>query len=230
MKKKKRVDYKNYIVIIVALIVLIVIFGIYKLMNSNKNPILDKSKEIVYLYYSNEDFNHYVPAANIKNVSNNINTSINEFVNPYLDKEYVSINYHYNISGNMLALLITITDYSREGTPNYIFKSFIVNLKELKVLDNDQILHLFNISTDKVVELLDNQFREYYKEEKNKGIISKDISYEMYLKSHEIYDFNNQITFDIVDSGLEIYLDFNELADIETEYYFKEIGHVFYYG
>ena len=54
MKKKKRVDYKNYIVIIVALIVLIVIFGIYKLMNSNKNPILDKSKEIVYLYYSNE--------------------------------------------------------------------------------------------------------------------------------------------------------------------------------
>ena len=40
MKKKKRVDYKNYIVVIVALIVLIVIFGIYKLMNSNKNPIL----------------------------------------------------------------------------------------------------------------------------------------------------------------------------------------------
>ena len=54
----------------------------------NYFQILDNSKEIVYLYYSNEEYNHKVPAVNIKKISNEINNSIYEFVNPYIDKEY----------------------------------------------------------------------------------------------------------------------------------------------
>ena len=227
---KKRKDYKNNIYLIIVLIFLLVFFGIYKLMNNNKNPILDNSKEIVYLYYSNEEYNHKVPAVNIKKISNEINNSINEFVNPYIDKEYVSIDYHYNISGNILALFITVSDYEREGVPNYSFKSFIVNLKELKLLDTNDILKLFNTDIDNISNMLDNEFKKYYNDEVNKNIIDSNISYEKYLKSHEINNFYDQISFDIVNSKLVICLDYNEFAETEKEYYFKDIGHVFYYG
>ena len=229
MARKKK-DYKQYFYLIIVLISLLVFFGIYKLMNSNKNPILDNSKEIVYLYYNNEEYNHKVPAVNIKKISNEINNSINEFVNPYIDKEYVSIDYHYNISGNILSLFIIVSDYEREGAPNYSFKSFIVNLKELKILDTNSILKLFNTDIDSIVNKLDNEFKNFYNDEVNKNIIDSSVTYEKYLKLHEIDSFYDQINFDIVNSELVICLDYNEYAEIENEYYFKDIGHVFYYG
>ena len=222
-------NYKKYYLLIIILIVFIIVYGIYKLTNTTKNPIEDNSKEIVYLYYSGNDDRQKVPAVNIKKISDNINFSINEFVNPYLDKEYVSIDYHYNISGNILALLVTVVDYSREGAPDYTFKSFIVNLKKLKVLDDSQVLDLFNIKIDNIVNMLDEQFEEYYNDEKNKNIINSNVSYDEYLNSHEITNFYENITFDIVNSQLIVYLDYNELAEIESSYYFRDIGHMFSY-
>ena len=225
----KNNNFKKYYVLIIILIVLIIFFGLYKLLNTNNNPILDKNKEIVYLFYSSKDNRQKVPAVNLKKISDNINFSINDFVNPYLDKEYVSIDYHYNVSGNILSLLITVTDYSREGAPDYTFKSFIINLKKLQILDNDNILKLYNTNIDNVVNMLDKQFKEYYDDEISKGIIDKSVSYDNYLISHEIDNLSNQISFDIVNSKLVIYLDFNEFSEIEKDYYFKDIGHEFYY-
>jgi len=223
-------NYKKYFILIIILIILILVFGIYKLFNTSKNPILDNSHDIVYLYYKSEDNRKKVPAVNIKKISDNINYSINEFVNPYLDKDYISIDYHYNVSGNILSLFVTIIDYSREGSPDYNFKSYIVNLKTLKILDNNNnILKLFNTNMDNIVSILDKQFKNFYNEEKEKNIIDKNITYNSYLKSHDISSFKDQISFDIVNSKLVIYIDFNEYADIEKEYYFKEIGHVYYY-
>ena len=225
---KKDSNYKKYLYLIFILIFLIVSFGIYKLSNTNKSPLLDKNKEIVYLYYNNDELDQKVPAVNIKNISNNINNSINEFANKYLDKEY-NIDYHYNISGNILSLLIIVSDYSREGSPDYTFRSYIINIKELKVLNNEEILDLFNINMDNLVNKLNSQFMDYYNDEINKDIIDKNISYEDYLKSHEINNFNDQIYFDVVNSKLEVYIDFNEFASIEKNYYFNDIGHIFYY-
>ena len=229
MKKKKKNKYNLYFIIIILLIILLLLFGFYKILNVSKKPLLDKSKEIVYIYYQNEKINQKVPAINIKNVSNEVNNSINEFVNPYLDREYINIDYRYNISGNIIALLVTIIDYSKEGAPDYSFKSFVINLRDLKVLDNKEVLELFNTNIDNVVNVIDKQFREYYEDEIKKGIISKDTSYEEYLKAHEIYNMYEQLYFDVVNSKLIIYLDFKEMADIETEYYFDKIGHSFSY-
>ena len=77
--------------------------------------------------------------------------------------------------------------------------------------------------------MLDKQFKEYYDDEISKGIIDKSVSYDNYLISHEIDSLSNQISFDIVNSKLVIYLDFNEFSEIEKDYYFKDIGHEFYY-
>ena len=74
---KKDSNYKKYLYLIFILIFLIVSFGIYKLINTNKSPLLDKNKEIVYLYYNNDELDQKVPAVNINNISNNINNSIN---------------------------------------------------------------------------------------------------------------------------------------------------------
>ena len=61
------------------------------------------------------------------------------------------------------------------------FKSFIINLKKLQILDNDNILKLYNTNIDNVVNMLDKQFKEYYDDEISKGIIDKSVTYDNYL-------------------------------------------------
>ena len=103
MKKKK---YKNYFYLTIILLILLIGYGIYVIQNNNKNVIIDSSKDIVFTVYKSTSYKQEVPNINIKKLNNNINNEINKLVEPYLEKENVSIEYKYNINGNILSLII----------------------------------------------------------------------------------------------------------------------------
>ena len=233
MKKNKNHKFKNQlnpsilITVTIGLIICILGYGVYLLMSNNKNILIDSSKEIVYTGYENKDYDKVVPTLNMKGLSTEVNNSIKDFVSPYIDEPTNIINYHYQINGNILSLFINIEDYAIEGSADVHYKSFIINLKKAKLLTNEEVLKIFDIDADVLKTNLDKQFKAYYEDEIANQIISSSVSYEEYLKAHEITDFLNEMYYDIKDGKLNVYLDYNEWTNLETENYFVGIGHVF---
>lgn len=220
MKEK---NIKFYLILIGIIILLLMIFGIYSLTKNN-DVVLDTSKEIVYLNY--ESKSHKVPAINIKKISNDINNSISKFVTPYLDQEEITIDYHYQVNGNILSLLIEVYDYSLEGAPKVDFKSYIINLKKLKLLTEEEVLKMFSLDKQEVIELIDKRFKSYYDDEMSQNIINN-ISYEEYKQLKGISNLNEAIILDIQNSKLNVYVKYNGFISEEKEYYYANIGYNF---
>ena len=228
MKKKKKI-INSYIVISVILGVFIIIYGIYLLSNKNdtKSLLINKSYNIVYTSYENKEYDKQIPALNIKNISKNINEEINNFVNPYINEITNRIYYHYEINGNVLSLFITIEDFEIEGSARLYYLSYIIDLNKNKVLSKDDVYKLFDLNENYLVGVLNDKFKGYYEDEKNKKIINSNLSYEEYLKTHEITNFRDEMYCDISNGKLRIYLKYLDWPANETEYYFGSIGHVF---
>ena len=51
---------KIWFILIIVFIIALIVYGIYLLLN-NSNVVLDKSKDIVYTYYENSDYNQQIP-------------------------------------------------------------------------------------------------------------------------------------------------------------------------
>lgn len=230
MKKKKiKSKINTYIFIVVLLIFLITMYAVNSLLNkkTTNSLLLDSSENIVYTYYEDKDKEKEIPILNLKKLNVEVNESINSFVEPYINKDYNKIYYHYQINGNVLSLLLTIEDYEKEGPADVQYLSFIIDLKKNKILNNTEILNMFNKDEEEIKLVLYKNFKSIYEEEINKQIIPSNISYDEFLSSHEITNFIDQISYDIKDSKLLVYLDYNIWSPYEIEPYLDEIGHIF---
>lgn len=222
MNEKK---LKKYFLLVILIIILLIIYGVYLLTN-NEKIVKDSSKNIVYTYYENSDYNQKIPNVNINKLDKKINDSIIEFTNNFKDSKTASISYQYSLSGNILSLLITVEDSKYEGSPDVSFKSYIIDLKKLKILNDNQVLKLFDTDKKSVVEEMDNRFKKYYKEEIDKKIISN-MTYKEYMDKRNLNNIGDNIYLYIEDAKLNVYLDYNLFIAEEKTYYLANIGYKF---
>ena len=129
-------DIKKYMLLFVTIFLIILVYGIYQL--SRNNILINKSKDIVYTSYLDEDNEKMIPQINIKRISDTINNEIDNFIKDYIDKDTNNITYKYQVNGNILSLIVIIEDYSIEGPANSSFLSYIIDLKRLKVLNSKE--------------------------------------------------------------------------------------------
>lgn len=224
MKKKK---YKNYFYLTIILLILLIGYGIYVIQNNNKNVIIDSSKDIVFTIYKSTSYKQEVPNINIKNLNNNINNEINKLVEPYLEKENVSIEYKYNINGNILSLIIIISETKDESAPNLYFKTYNINLKKLKVLSDKEVLNLFDTNKSKITKGINEIFTNYYNEELEYSIIPN-MTYQEYLKMRKLDNINDKLYFYISNNNLEVFVQYNIFSEIEKSFYLENVGYSFY--
>jgi len=203
-------------------------YGIYLLISSNKDITNDPSKDIVYTSYKSNNYEQEVPNLNIKRVSNTINNEINTLVKPYIEKENALIEYHYNVSGNILSLIIAITETKNESVPDIIFKSYNINLKTLKVLSDDELLSLFDTNKNNTTNKINNIFKNYYNEELRNNIIPKTMTYQDYLRIRNLEDISSKLYYYVDNSSLEVYVAYNIYSEEETDFYLEEVGYSFY--
>ncbi len=227
MKKNKKNNYQTYLYIVILLIILLIIYGIFQILNTNKTILLDNNKDIVYNKIENKDLNQYVPNINIKEISTTINNDIDTFTNPYLNNKAVEITNNYEINGNILSLIIIITDFSNE-IPDYTFKSYIIDLSKLKILTEDEYLSMFNTNKDYIHNYINNIFSKYYKEELTNKIIDSSTTYNNYLKLRELTNLDKSITYYIEKGNLVVYLDYNIYSEKETSFYLEDVSYKFY--
>lgn len=223
MKKKK---YKNYFYLTIILLILLIGYGIYVIQNNNKNVIIDSSKDLVFTVYKSTSYKQEVPNINIKKLNNNINNEINKLVEPYLEKENVSIEYKYNINGNILSLIIIISETKDESAPNLYFKTYNINLKKLKVLSDKEILNLFDTNKSKITKGINEIFTNYYNEELKYNIIPN-MTYQEYLKMRKLDNINDKLYFYISNNNLEVFVQYNIFSEVEKSFYLEDVGYSF---
>lgn len=223
MKKKK---YKNYFYLTIILLILLIGYGIYVIQNNNKNVIIDSSKDIVFTVYKSTSYKQEIPNINIKKLNNNINNEINKLVEPYLEKENVSIEYKYNINGNILSLIIIISETKDESAPNLYFKTYNINLKKLKVLSDKEVLNLFDTNKSKITKGINEIFTNYYNEELEYSIIPN-MTYQEYLKMRKLDNINDKLYFYISNNNLEVFVQYNIFSEVEKSFYLEDVGYSF---
>lgn len=224
MKEK---NIKIYLLVSIALIIGLAIYGVYLLMNRNGNVILDSSKEIVFTSYDNEEYNQHIPNVNIKRIGNDINNSINDFVVKYKDVKTNTITYHYQVNGNILSLFIIVEDNSLEGASDVTFKSYNIDLNKLNVLSDEEVLDLFDLDKQVIVNEIDKKFKNYYNDEKSKNIISSNMTYQEYMNKRGLSNLKDNLYFDINKGKLNVYVDYNSFLAEEKVYYLANVGYVF---
>ncbi len=224
MENKK---LKVYFSLVILIIICLIVYGLYALLYRNDSVILDSSKDIVYTSYENEEYNQKIPNINIKKLSTQINNSIEEFTKEYKDVKTVTISYHYQVNGNILSLFITVQDHQYEGAPDVSFKSYIVNLKKLKLLSDDEVLELFDLDKETITRAIDTRFKEYYQDEITKKVISSDMTYQEYIEKRGLSDLGSNLYLDIKDSKLNVYVDYNAFIAEERQYYLAKVGYIF---
>ncbi len=226
-KNKKKSNEKLYIFGTVLLLIVIFIYGMFLLTKNDNDILLDNTRTIVYTSYENKDLEKSVPAINVKKVSEELNNNISQLVTPYLNKENNKVYYKYQVNGNILSLIVIVEDFAVEGTLDVKFEAYNIDLVKLKVLSNDEVLKMFGLDINYIDKVLNDKFKLFYEEGIKSNSIDRNISYEEYLRMHNISSFRDNIYLYINNSKLNVYLDYDFWADKEAGSFLASIGYVF---
>ena len=219
---------KNKKIVIIMTLIIIVILGIVLYYVNNKDynytDILENNKyDIVYDRISS--YKDRVPYININNDNiKKINQEIETMYNEYLIFSPDGFNYQYNVSKEILSIIITAYVVKPESTHyDIIYKSYNINLKDFKVLSNKEILNRFNISEKKMEYYLYNKFINYYSDLISKKYFTEaECDFNCFLESKNVENLLDDNYYYINDNHLELYKNFNIFTDYKEENYFNE--------
>jgi hypothetical protein len=214
---------KKMVIFIIIFIVLISSL-IYLLSNRDynyKKLLENKNRDIVYNRI--DDYRDKVPHININNnLINSINKDIDSMYENYLIFSPDGFKYNYNVSGNILSIII-MADVIHPEKTNYdiIYKSYNIDLKKMKVLTDKEILDKYNITEDKMEYYLYNKFLNYYNDLLDKKFFTeKQCDFETFLENKNVDNLLDDNNYYINNNHLELYKYFNIYTDYKEEKYF----------
>ena len=124
-------------------------------------------------------------------------------------------------------MIVIVEDFAVEGTLDVKFEAYNIDLVKLKVLSNDEVLKMFGLDINYIDKVLNDKFKLFYEEGIKSNSIDRNISYEEYLRMHNISSFRDNIYLYINNSKLNVYLDYDFWADKEAGSFLASIGYVF---
>lgn len=229
-KRKNEFDYFNdesnnkvKKVLIAILVLLALILG-KNILNSrnNFNYLKDNKKEkLVYTVYS--EYSNKLPHINIKSEDVEVaNKEIENFFKDNVD-ENDDVKYNFQINGKYLSVVITTISQTGTNGPEIKFKSFIIDLKTRKTLDQDEIYKLFKLMDMDVENKIKEQLEKYYNDEIKEGyIVDSECDFDCFLNHRGINNYLDDISYGIENGKLVVYKPFNYVSIFDDEDYYKE--------
>jgi len=213
--------------LLIGIFIIITIFLIVYFINNKKynyiNLLENNSLDIVYSVIDNSK--DKVPRININNnLIKEINQEIDSLYENYLLYSPNGFSYNYNISRNILSIIIVAHVIQPEQTHyDIIYKSYNIDLNQMKNLSNEDILNLYNITEEKMEFYLYHKFLNYY----NKLIESKYFTEEQcdfnnFLEEKNVDNLLDDNNYYINNNHLELYKYFNIYTDYKEETFFNE--------
>ena len=140
--------------------------------------------------------------------------------NGYLKNNNNVITYDYKISGDILSVVLQINCYD-QALPQVIFKTYNINLKEKKILDENAILDLYGIDKSFVANKIKERFEYFFKDEREKKIFDEECDYKCFLYMRRIENYTDNIYYYIDSAKLYVYKEFNTYSIYNEEKYYK---------
>ena len=229
-------ENKKRLLIIITVIILCICIFLYD--NSSIISRKDKKKNYVYtvmkyrnVYYGDEVYDE-IPAINlVGDKFDKINKSIVDNYNSVVQMNEYDYDYEYSISGSILALKITYAYYENSESlePTRYFQTIHVDLKTGKILSDDDILSRFNATKADVYNVLDKDFRIYYKNlVDGKFYTEEECNYSCFLSNRGITDdYTDGVSYYIQDGMLTVFKFFNRTSKYKEEEYFYDEDYQF---
>lgn len=222
---------KKYLLILLAGIILF-FFVLFLIKQYQKIPInyksllYDKTKDIVYSIADDSiKEGDKLPYININNKNiDKINDDIINSYYDYLGKFTNGYTYEYNVSGNILSILIkSYQRYNDSEHYDIVYRTYNINLKTYKVLTEKELLEKYNITEEKLSYFIAYKFSNYYKDLLEKKYFKeRECDYNCFLDSKGIDDFLADNYYYINNNHLELYKYFNIYTEYNEQNYFTE--------
>jgi hypothetical protein len=217
-------DKKIILVIITSLIIVFILFYFINNRKYNYKKLLENNNyDIVYNRVATGT--DKVPYINIKNEQiTKINQEIDDLYQEYLLFSPDGFHYEYNVSGKILSLIITAYIVHPESTHyDIIYRSYNYDLKEGKLLTDQDILKQFDIPENKMEYFLYNKFLNYYNSLIANGYFTEEqCDFNCFLENKNVENLLDDNYYYINNNHLELYKYFNIFTDYNEENYFKE--------
>lgn len=236
--KSKANRHLSYLLLLILLILVFIGYLIYYYFQ-NKVYVskINDNKNYVYTIMKNE--NTYQEGKYDKIPKININSSQVKKINAAIIDNYNDVSkrieydyyYKFNISENILSLLIAYAYYQSEtdSEPIRNFETINIDLRTGKILNDDDILKKYNLTKNQINEYLSIKFLDFYNGlVKNKYFTEKECNYECFMKNRKISDnYLNGVNFYIENKSLIAYKFFYTVSPYNEQYYFNSDDYKF---
>jgi len=213
-------ENKKNIIIIIILLTLVICLTIFINLKNSQNTVLINSyvskleKKNLKLDNSPCDLDNVLKYNNIPyfNLKNDIYDKLNEeILTEFLLRTCYQggfVDYEASLNNNILSVALNIS-YDTDDDLAYLeYKTYNVNIKNNTIMNNNEILNLYNLNTTQVENKVLSKLTEYYEYEKKMNYISN-MSFNEYLK---ILKYTN-----ITTNNMNLYID-----DKNDLYIFKD--------
>lgn len=216
-----------FISIAVILIILVIVFSQFFNNTSSYSDLKeDKNKGFVYTLKSEKNSIYFknIPYLNINNsFGKEINNDINSFVSDFIDNDKVMLSYEYDINGKVLSIVLKCVDYDVKNVPKVYFKTYNINLETSKLLSDEELLSVYNITSLDVESIIEKKFEYWYKDLLKEGYIDEEeCDYDCFLNYREVDDYLDDVVYYIEKGNLVLYKPFVFYSIFGEENYFKE--------
>lgn len=216
-----------FISIAVILIILVIVFSQFFNNTSSYSDLKeDKNKGFVYTLKSEKNSIYFkkIPYLNINNsFGKEINNDINSFVSDFIDNDKVILSYEYDINGKVLSIVLKCVDYDVKNVPKVYFKTYNINLETSKLLSDEELLSIYNVTSLDVESIIEKKFEYWYKDLVKEGYIDEEeCDYDCFLNYREVDDYLDDVVYYIEKGNLVLYKPFVFYSIFGEENYFKE--------
>lgn len=210
----------KFLIMLLLLIVIIIIFS----LNSNlkkkvENKVFKNSDYVFTKLETNKELK--CPYINIKSKTiSNINGRIMQQYYKMVNEKN-NMNYTYSINNNILSLLIIITKKEIGYTArSQEFITYNINLETSKVIKDRDLLSMYELSDDEVVDYVSGELKNSYEIEANEGyIVGEECDFNCYLNMHDIPSISANLVY-YVDKNNKLIGYLNH--ELETIYFDKD--------
>ena len=231
--KKFEFNKSLLIIAIILLIVTTILTFINKGISKNYQDLkIKKNKNYVYTRYKNTKNVAYVPMINVKiNNIDSLNAEIEDLTKSYLvgNNDIKTVTYRYNLWQDYLSVVLMFRDETSSNELTYNFKTYVISLKEERVLNDSEVMEVFNISSEVVGKKIASIMYKKYLDEIERGYFTKnECDFKCYIKTREITSYLEGNNYYIENGNLVVYKSFNAYGKYHEESYFTRDDFKFY--
>ena len=218
--------YKKQIMILFALIILVIVmYGIRLITDSNHTDRVITNEEIVFttdVLLNKDSRQSRIPFINltisgIDEINKEIAATIYE--ETIVHNRSANYDYYYD-EGNILSLLITFEEYmSNDKLALLKYEAYHVDLKNRKILTEEELIQKYDISITDVKEVYEQKMKFFYDEALQEGYVDNYCDFDCYVQEHELE--NGKDSFWITENGVYYYKDFLMSSILGDETFFE---------